>query len=73
MGVPDRRSDDDLERPPAAWLPVVVIGGLALFGAISLVKFAINMIFSLAGVILVVAIVGGIAWILVKGYKGPPD
>ena len=40
----ERRGGGDLERPPMAWLPVVVIGGLALFGAWSLFTFVVATI-----------------------------
>ena len=70
MNLPERRSDD-LERPPMAWLPVVVVGGLALFGAISLVRLAISFIFSTLGVLLIVTVIAGVIYVLAKGYR--PD
>ena len=69
----ERRGGGDLERPPMAWLPVVVIGGLALFGAWSLFTFVIATIGTLMKLGIVVGIVALVGWILVKGYKGPPD
>ncbi len=69
----ERRGGDDLERPPMAWLPVVVIGGLALFGAWSLFTFVVATIGTLVKLGIVVGIVALVGWILVKGYKGPPD
>lgn len=69
----ERRGGGDLERPPMAWLPVVFIGGLALFGAWSLFTFVIATIGTLVKLGIVVGIVALVGWILVKGYKGPPD
>ncbi len=69
----ERRGGGDLERPAMAWLPVVVIGGLALFGAWSLFTFVIATIGTLVKLGIVVGIVALVGWILVKGYKGPPD
>ena len=69
----ERRGGGDLERPPMAWLPVVVIGSLALFGAWSLFTFLIATIGTLVKLGIVVGIVALVGWILVKGYKGPPD
>lgn len=69
----ERRGGGDLERPPMAWLPVVVIGGLAMFGAWSLFTFVIATIGTLVKLGIVVGIVALVGWILVKGYKGPPD
>ena len=71
--VLERRRGDDLQRPPMAWLPVVVIGGLALFGAWSLFHFVVATIGILVKLGVVVGIVALVGWILVKGYKGPPD
>ncbi len=67
------RRGGDLERPPMAWLPVVVIGGLALFGAWSLFTFVMATIGTLVKFGVIVGIVALVGWILVKGYKGPPD
>ena len=69
----ERRGGGDLERPPMAWLPVVVIGGLAVFGAWSLFTFVVATIGTLVKLGIVVGIVALVGWILVKGYKGPPD
>ena len=69
----ERRGGGDLERPPMAWLPVVVIGGLALFGAWSLFTFVMATIGTLVKLGVIVGIVALVGWILVKGYKGPPD
>ena len=69
----ERRGGGDLERPPMAWLPVVVIGGLAVFGAWSLFTFVVATIGTLVKLGIVVGIVALVGWILVKGYKGPPE
>ena len=68
MTVPERRSDD-VDRPPGAWVPVVVIGGLALIGAVWLVKAALSLLFSTLGVVLIVAVVAGVIYVLGKGYR----
>ena len=64
----ERRSGDDLERPPGAWVPVVVIGGLAIIGALWIIKVVTSFIFSTLGFLLLVGIVGGIIYVLAKGY-----
>ena len=65
---------DDLERPPSMHLlPILVIGGLALFGALSLVHFVIGTVFAIANLAAIVAVVGAIAFVAVKAYSGPPD
>ena len=69
----ERRGGGDLERPPMAWLPVVVIGGLALFGAWSLLGFMETLFGLVVKLGIVVGIVALVGWILVKGSKVPPD
>ena len=69
MGLPAERSDDDLDRPPGAWIPVVVIGGLAVFGAISLFQFVFTTLFGLIKVGVVAALVIGVIYVLTKGYR----
>lgn len=69
----ERRGDDDLERPPMAWLPIVIVGGLALFGAWTLFHFVIAAALTLVKLAVIVAVVGAVGWVLVKGYKGPPS
>ncbi|MCB1014248.1 MAG: hypothetical protein KDB10_03905 [Acidimicrobiales bacterium] len=69
----ERRRRDELDRPPMAWLPIVVIGGLALFGAWSLFTFVVATIGTLVKLTIVGGIVALVIWILVKGYQGPPD
>lgn len=69
----ERRRDGDVERPPFAWLPVVVIGGLALFGAWSLFTLVVGLFGTLLKLGVVVGVVALVGWVLMKGYKGPPD
>jgi len=57
---PDRR------RMP--W-PTLVVLGLALFGAITLVQFVIGAAFTLAKLLIIVVIVVG----LVMFFRGPPS
>jgi hypothetical protein len=59
-------------RPPGRgrmpW-PTLVVLGLALFGAITLVQFVIGAAFTLAKLLIMVAIVA----VLVVFFRGPPD
>jgi hypothetical protein len=64
----ERRSGGDLERPPGAWIPVVVIGGLAIIGALSVIKFVAGLIFSTLGAVLLLGAVVGVVYVLAKGY-----
>ena len=63
----ERRSDD-LDRPPGAWVPVVVIGGLAILGALWVIKIVTSFIFSTLGVLLLLGAIGGVIYVLAKGY-----
>jgi hypothetical protein len=49
--------------------PTVIIGGLALFGAITLVQWVLGFAFTLAKLLIVVGIVA----VLVLFTRGPPD
>ena len=69
----ERRSNGDLERPPMAWLPIVIVGGLALFGAWSLFSFVLGTVMTLVKLGVIVAVVGAVGWVLLKGYRGPPS
>lgn len=69
----ERRSNGDVERPPMAWLPIVIVGGLALFGAWSLFSFVLATFYTLVKLGIIVAVVGAVGWVLLKGYKGPPS
>jgi hypothetical protein len=57
-----------VERSRNPW-PVVIVGGLAVFGAISLVQFLLGLAFTL-GKLLIVA---GIVALGVVFFRGPPD
>jgi hypothetical protein len=48
--------------------PTLVVLGLALFGAISLVQFVVGAAFTLAKLLIIVAIVA----VLVVFFRGPP-
>jgi uncharacterized membrane-anchored protein len=56
------------ERSGSPWL-MVIVGGLALFGALSLVHWVLGFVFGLVKLVIVVAIVAA-AVLLVRG---PPD
>ncbi len=60
------------DRPPERrrmpW-PTLVVLGLALFGAITLVQFVIGAAFTLAKLLIIVAIVA----VLVMFFRGPPN
>ncbi len=60
--VPERRS----LRP--SW-PVLVVGGLAVFGAVSLVQLVIGLAFTVGKL----AILVGIVALGVVFFRGPPD
>ena len=49
--------------------PTLVILGLALFGAITLVQFVIGAAFTVAKLLIILAIVAA----LVVFFRGPPD
>ncbi len=49
--------------------PTLVILGLALFGAITLVQFVIGAAFTLAKLLIILAIVAA----LVVFFRGPPE
>lgn len=55
------------DRSGSPW-PVIIIGGLALFGAISLVQWVFGFLFGLAKVAIVIAIVAA-AVLLVRGPR----
>ncbi len=57
-----------VESSRISW-PVVVVGGLALFGAITLVQWILGFAFTLAKLLIVVGIVAA----LVVFFRGPPD
>lgn len=61
-------SDRPAERRRMPW-PTLVILGLALFGAISLVQFVIGAAFTLAKLLIIVGIVA----VLVLFFRGPPE
>jgi hypothetical protein len=60
----------DQEAPPRRipW-PTIIVLGLAVFGAISLVNFVLGLAFTLARLLIVVAIVA----LAVLFFRGPPD
>jgi len=60
-------TDRSAERRRMPW-PTLIILGLALFGAISLVQFVIGAAFTLAKLLIIVAIVAA----LVVFFRGPP-
>jgi hypothetical protein len=49
--------------------PVVIVGALALFGAITLVQWILGLAFTLAKLLIVVGIVA----LAVVFFRGPPD
>ncbi len=57
-----------VERSRSPW-PIVIVGGLALFGAITLVQFLLGLAFTLAKLLIVVAVVA----VVVVFFRGPPD
>jgi uncharacterized membrane protein YecN with MAPEG domain len=63
--VPDPEAAD----PPRIRWPMLVVGGLALFGAITLVQWVLGFAFTLAKVLIVVGIVA----VVVLFTRGPPD
>lgn len=67
MSEPER-SERSAERRRMPW-PTLVILGLALFGAISLVQFVIGAAFTLAKLLIIVGIVA----VLVLFFRGPPE
>ena len=56
------------ERRRMPW-PTLVILGLALFGAISLIQFVIGAAFTLAKLLIIVGIVA----VIVVFFRGPPE
>ena len=63
--MPDREATGPLRVP---W-PTLVVIGLALFGAITLVQWVLGFAFSLAKLLIVIGIVA----VLVLFTRGPPD
>jgi hypothetical protein len=57
-----------VERSRSPW-PILVIGGLAVFGAISLVQWILGLAFTLGKLLIVAAVVVlGVVY-----FRGPPD
>jgi len=56
------------ERQRSHW-PVIIVGALAVFGAITLVQWVIGFAFGLAKLLIVLAIIA--AGVLF--FRGPPD
>ena len=65
--MPEREADDR-PRQRVPW-PTIVVIGLALFGAITLVQFILGLAFTLAKLL----IVAGIVAVLVMFFRGPRD
>lgn len=61
--------DPETADPPRISWPMLVVGGLALFGAITLVQWVLGFAFTLAKVLIVVGIVA----VVVLFTRGPPD
>jgi hypothetical protein len=58
-------------KPPSRRMPwpMVIVLGLALLGAITLVQFVLGLAFTLAKLLIVIGIVA----VLVIFFRGPPD
>lgn len=56
------------ERQRSHW-PVIIVGALAVFGAITLVQWVIGFAFGLAKLLIVLAIIA----VGVLFFRGPPD
>lgn len=65
----ERRGDVPDRRPLRPSWPVLVVGGLAVFGAVTLVQFVIGAAFTLAKLL----IIAGIVAVLVVFFRGPPE
>jgi uncharacterized membrane protein YecN with MAPEG domain len=63
--VPDREAAGPRRIP---W-PTLVVGGLALFGAITLVQWVLGFAFTVAKLLIVVGIVA----VVVLFTRGPPE
>ena len=61
--------DPEAADPPRMPWTMLVVGGLALFGAITLVQWVLGFAFSLAKLLIVVGIVA----VVVLFTRGPPD
>lgn len=59
---------EDGERSRSTW-PVVVVAGLAIVGAVSIVSWILGAVFTLARLALVVVLVAAV----VIFFRGPPD
>lgn len=58
---------EELERPTLPIAAKVVIGALALFGALAVVQWLIGALFGLVRLALVVAVIGGAIALAVRG------
>jgi hypothetical protein len=61
--------EPEAAHPPRISWPTLVVGGLALFGAITLVQWVLGLAFTLAKLLIVVGIVA----VVVLFTRGPPD
>jgi hypothetical protein len=61
-------SDQEAPARRIPW-PTIIVLGLAVFGAISLVQFVLGLAFTLARLLILVVIVAVIAMF----FRGPPD
>lgn len=62
-------TEPEVRRPSRPSWAVLVVLGLALFGAITLVQWVIGLAFTLAKL----AVVVGIVALAVVFFRGPPD
>jgi uncharacterized membrane protein YecN with MAPEG domain len=65
----DREADTGAEARRRIPWPAIVIGGLALFGAITLVQWILGLAFTLAKL----AVVIGVVALLAMFFRGPPE